>query len=135
VYIKGLDYIVTGGEEGKLKLWDGANFKLLTEINAHTNCISQVIYSESLWSIFTASQDKRVKKWTYNKDKVFQNTKTFLNDQPLNSIAFLETTKYLIGGDSSAKLHLWRVDDGTKVQSYDFESTITYICPMEGDGS
>ncbi len=111
-------YILSGGNDKVIKLWETATGKEIATLRGHSESIEQVVFSSEgkfalsrdndftsrsliLWDIFTGKEVK--------KDKILPSRSVFSYDG-----------KYIVGGDEIDNISLWDTVTGkkTKVLKY-----------------
>ena len=58
--------LATGGDDGVLRLWDGAAGRVLRTLEGHTDAITWIAFSPRPGTIATASRDATIKLWDEN---------------------------------------------------------------------
>jgi len=69
-YAPGGRVVVTGGEDGTVRLWDAASGEALAVLHEHASCINSIDFSPDGDTFATASCDKTIKLWSLSRRKV-----------------------------------------------------------------
>ena len=70
------EYIVSGGGDKTIKLWDLSSGKCLRTFEGHSGCVNSVVISTDGKYIISGSRDETVKMWDVSTRK---NLKTFVD--------------------------------------------------------
>ena len=118
--------LVTGSEDGTLKVWDAAKGDLLATIRAHEDAIRAVALLPNGETMLSASDDGTVKRWDLN---TFKEITTFRGHTlPVSSVAVSTDGKTAASGavdptnSGRGELILWDLDTGkprTRVNGID----------------
>jgi WD40 repeat protein len=103
-------FMVVGGEEGSLTMWDMHSFELLRSLKGHTGGVSTVVFSPDGRYIVSGSEDKSLCLWEMPAGELL--TKTTEYRHPIESIAFSSTGNLLAVGGWGGSILLYRVEDG-----------------------
>ncbi|KAF2078532.1 hypothetical protein CYY_000157 [Polysphondylium violaceum] len=109
------NYIVSSGEDKKIKVWDGSGKKVkhLYSLKGHTSAVQSIDFTNDFGRIFTASADFSAKIWS---TKTKKNLSTYNgHKEAVTSIGFL--------GDVENKLLTSSLDK--TIQIWDAETTST----------
>lgn len=61
--------LVSGGQDGTVRLWDAATGELLAVLNEHSSCVNSVDFAPEGDTFATASCDKTIKLWSLSRRK------------------------------------------------------------------
>lgn len=108
-------YLVSGGRDAHLRIWDiNSNFSLVKEIAAHNFAIYSIDFSNNATLFATASRDKTVKLWNaetfdilirINKEKLDGHTNS------VNKVLWSSFNNYLISAGDDKKIMIWKVSN------------------------
>ena len=101
-------YIVSGGLDKTVKLWDVEDRVLLHTFNGHESGVNSVRFSPDGQYIVSGSSDKTVKLWDV-KDRVLLHTFDS-HKLSVNAVDFNPDGKYLVSGSSDTTVQLWPTD-------------------------
>jgi WD40 repeat protein len=108
-------YIVSGGEDGTVRLWDAATGESVAVRHEHQNAISCLVFNPDGDTFATSSGDKTVKLWSLSQRKVIL---TLPHPFPVDACEFLDGGKLLGSLSSEAEGRrqslLWDVPSGTQ---------------------
>jgi WD40 repeat protein len=99
---------------GKLKTYKLSDGTLLQDINAHTNWVTTLAFSQDGSKIITGSDDDKIKIWDLNGNLLF----TCLGHT--NSITQVKVTpnnQWLVSSSKDNKIKIWDVNNGTLVRT------------------
>jgi WD40 repeat protein/energy-coupling factor transporter ATP-binding protein EcfA2 len=98
-------YIVSGGDDGTVRLWDRQGNAIAQPWRGHQNAVKSVAFSPDGQTIVTGSFDKTLRLWDLNGNPVgnpFQGHR----DKVL-SVAFSPDGKYIVSGSDDRTIRLW----------------------------
>ncbi len=86
--------LVTGGEDGAVRVWDMVNRVLLTVLREHSSCVNCVDFAPDGDTFVTASCDKSIKLWSLSQRKVL--TTLTGHTQEVDTCTFFDEGRHLI---------------------------------------
>jgi len=66
------DYLVSGGRDAQVKIWNSATFELTQNIPAHLFAVNHIAFHPNLPYFATASMDKSIKIWGSDDFKLYK---------------------------------------------------------------
>ncbi|XP_021930925.1 periodic tryptophan protein 2 homolog isoform X2 [Zootermopsis nevadensis] len=105
-------YIVTGGEDGKVKLWNTSTGFCFVTFHEHTSSISGVQFSRNRKFIISASLDGTVRAYDMTR---YRNFRTFTSPRPVQfaCVALDSTGEFVAaGGHDVFEIYLWSIKIG-----------------------
>ncbi|KAL7307553.1 hypothetical protein TKK_0000247 [Trichogramma kaykai] len=105
-------YILTGGEDGKLKLWNTTTGFCTVTFHEHTSAISGVLFSKNRKFIVSCSYDGTVRAYDLLR---YRNFKTFTSPRPVqfSCVALDSSDEFLAAsGQDFFEIYLWSVKLG-----------------------
>ncbi|KAG6796535.1 periodic tryptophan protein 2 [Apis mellifera caucasica] len=109
-------YIVTGGDDGKVKLWNTMNGFCSITFQEHTSTITGVIFSHNRKFIVSASLDGTVRAYDLAR---YRNFRTLTSPRPVqfSCIALDSNDEFLAaGGQDFFEIYLWSIKLGTLLE-------------------
>jgi WD40 repeat protein len=108
-------YILSGGADKTMKLWEAATGKLVRTFEGHTGMITSVACSPDGKYALSGSWDRTVRLGDIQTGK---ETAVFLGHESMvNTVAFSPNGKYALSGSSDNMLKLWEVQTGKEVRT------------------
>ena len=104
-------YLISGGRDAHLRIWDMENNQtLLQEHPAHLFTVNDIVFSPDGQLFATASRDKTVKVWSTADFKLLKVLETIRDKGHLNSVnRLLWNDQYLLSCSDDRTLILWEV--------------------------
>ncbi|CAK9809708.1 Periodic tryptophan protein 2 homolog [Anthophora quadrimaculata] len=109
-------YIVTGGDDGKVKLWNTMNGFCTITFQEHTSTITGVLFSHNRKFIVSASLDGTVRAYDLAR---YRNFRTLTSPRPVqfSCVALDSSDEFLAaGGQDFFEIYLWSVKLGTLLE-------------------
>ncbi|XP_014211564.1 periodic tryptophan protein 2 homolog [Copidosoma floridanum] len=109
-------FIVTGGDDGKIKLWNTSNGFCTVTFHEHTSSISGILCSKNRKFIVSASLDGTVRAYDLMR---YRNFKTFTSPRPVQfaCVALDPSDEFIAaGGQDVFEIFLWSMKLGTLVE-------------------
>lgn len=111
-------YIITGGDDGKVKLWNTMNGFCSITFQEHTSTIRGVIFSHNRKFIVSASLDGTVRAYDLAR---YRNFRTLTSPRPVqfSCVALDSSDEFLAaGGQDFFEIYLWSVKLGKLLEVY-----------------
>ncbi|MDV6028997.1 MAG: protein kinase [Phycisphaera sp. RhM] len=108
---------LSGGSDGKLRLWDGQTLRPINTIDGHAREIRAVAFSPDDQIIASTSNDRTVRLWDADSGR-HRRTLTGHTGMVL-SVAFSRSGKYVISGSNDQTIRFWDVETGAQVAVID----------------
>ncbi|XP_061483500.1 periodic tryptophan protein 2 homolog [Rhineura floridana] len=105
-------YLVTGGDDGKVKVWNTSSGFCFVTFTEHTSSISAVTFTTSGYVILTASLDGTVRAFDLHR---YRNFRTFTSPRPTQfSCLAVDSSGEIVsaGSQDSFEVFVWSVQSG-----------------------
>ncbi|XP_024637584.1 transcriptional corepressor LEUNIG isoform X2 [Medicago truncatula] len=102
---------VTGGRDKKASLWCTKLFNLKSTLEEHTQRITDVRFSPSMFYVATSSADKTVKVWDVNN--LGHSLRTFTGNTAVLSLDFHPSKHGLICSCDNKEIRFWNIANGS----------------------
>lgn len=107
-------YVLSGGADAVLKLWETAAGRCVQTMREHTQAVFAVAFSPDGQQALSASDDQTIKLWDVASGQLL---KTLGGHHQLTSAVFSPNGKYILAGDMPIKL--WEITTGGVVQTFE----------------
>jgi WD40 repeat protein len=109
-------YLISGGRDAFLKMWQMSDYQLITSVPAHNYTINALVFNPENERIFaSASRDKTIKIWEFMPEleairlmKVIDSGRFDGHTRSVNSLAWL-SGKHLVSASDDRRLMVWEV--------------------------
>ena len=108
-------YIVSGGQDNTIKLWDSAGI-LISTLSGHTGDVYDVKFSMNDDFIISGSQDNTIKIWDRASGLLVHTITGHAND--VRSIAVSPDGNYILSGSTDATSRIWDFNTHNQVASF-----------------
>ncbi len=113
-YMPNSHYLISGGRDAKLRVWDAANgYQLVEEIAAHLFAINHLVFSPDGNYFATASMDKSVKVWdtqALKLLKVIDKGRHAGHGTSVNKLLWTSYQNQLISASDDRSISVWEID-------------------------
>ncbi len=113
-YMPNSHYLISGGRDAKLRVWDVANgYQLVEEIAAHLFAINHLVFSPDGKYFATASMDKSVKVWdtqALKLLKVIDKGRHAGHGTSVNKLLWTSYQNQLISASDDRSVSVWEID-------------------------
>ncbi|NJR66468.1 MAG: protein kinase [Leptolyngbyaceae cyanobacterium CRU_2_3] len=120
-------YVVSGGDDRVVKLWDIQTGKCLRIFQGHKGPVLAVQFTPDRQHILSASADQTIKLWEITTGHEVQ---TFKGHRHLTSIACSADGQYVAA--SADPLQVWDISTGQRVQSFEMQGSRSVVFTPEG---
>jgi WD40 repeat protein len=97
--------VCTGGEDGKVKVWNLSNGQLLNTINAHSATVNSIKFSPDGNYLISASADQMVHVWNVSTWGML--TMLMGHNDEVTSVDISSDQKYIITASNDSTIILW----------------------------
>lgn len=116
----GGQYIVTGGDDGKVKIWNASSGFCFVTFDQHTSSVSAVEFAKGGQVVFSASLDGTVRAFDMVR---YRNFRTFTSPEPVqfNSLAVDPSGEIVAAAGSAAstgnfEIYVWSTQTGKLIE-------------------
>ncbi len=113
-YIPYTSYLISGGRDAKLRVWDATNnYQPVEEIAAHLYAINHLVFSPDGNYFATASMDKSVKLWDSSSLqllKVIDKARHKGHGTSVNKLLWTPYQNQLISASDDRSISVWEID-------------------------
>ncbi|KAJ6667645.1 hypothetical protein lerEdw1_016766 [Lerista edwardsae] len=105
-------YLVTGGDDGKVKVWNTSSGFCFVTFTEHTSSISAVTFAASGYVLFSASLDGTVRAFDLHR---YRNFRTFTSPRPTQfSCLAVDSSGEIVsaGSQDTFEIFVWSVQSG-----------------------
>lgn len=117
-------HLVSGGENGKIRVWNLAKRKAIASLDSHVSAVSALHYSSNQHLLLSASRDKTVIIWDA---RYWQARKVIPILEGIEAAGFLDDGHIFYTGGEHGRLRIWETERGREV-------TKDQAAGNEGDG-
>jgi WD40 repeat protein len=113
-YIPNTNYLISGGRDAKLRIWDASNgYQPVEEIAAHLYAINHLVFSPDGKYFATASMDKSVKVWdtqALKLLKVIDKARHTGHGTSVNKLLWTPYQNQLVSASDDRSISVWEID-------------------------
>ncbi|MCQ3929907.1 MAG: hypothetical protein DPW16_05575 [Chloroflexi bacterium] len=107
-------YLLSGGDDNTLILWDIASGDIVRRFTGHTNWVRAVAFSPNGRTILSGSEDNTLILWDVETGEQIRQFRGHTNT--VFSVAFSPDGKHALSGSGDTTLILWDIETGTQLQ-------------------
>ncbi|OAP54930.1 hypothetical protein AYL99_10630 [Fonsecaea erecta] len=127
-------YLVSGGEDGKIRIWNLATRKSIATLDSHVSVVRSLKYSKEQQLLLSASRDRTIILWdgrTWGQQRVIPALEV------LETAGFLLEGRFCYAGGEHGAVRIWNTTTGREVTSKQKpgleNDAITAIVPIVED--
>lgn len=111
IYPTNPKFLISGGKDGYLRIWDLTDFKVQLEIPAHNYAVYQILFVNNGQTIVTSSRDKSIKIWNSKDCSFIQKIerKDGGHSHAINDL-WKKDEKHFVSVSDDKRIILWKVD-------------------------
>ncbi len=98
-------HLVTGDDEGTVRLWEIEPLRQVAVLGRHTSRIKSVAFSPDGREVASAGDDQTIRLWDVGRRRLIKNIGT--HTSPVLSVAFSPDGKRLVSGEHDHSVRLW----------------------------
>jgi WD40 repeat protein/class 3 adenylate cyclase len=122
-------WILTGGNDYTVRLFDAQSGKQLQIFNGHTDGITDIALSADGKLVLSASWDKTVRLWDTGTGREL---KKFVGQANVITADFSQDEKQILIGSEDKTLRLWDIETGRELKQWVIDEPVSAVSP---DGS
>uniref|UniRef100_F1L5P1 U3 small nucleolar RNA-interacting protein 2 n=1 Tax=Ascaris suum TaxID=6253 RepID=F1L5P1_ASCSU len=119
-------FLVSGGVDATIRVWNFANLELVKEFTGHKNAITGLAFRIGTQQLFSCSRDRSVKAW--DLDQMGYVDTMFGHVDAVTDIDVLSRERVLTCGGQDRTLRLWKVAEESQLVFNGFASSISIDC-------
>ncbi|MCU7940172.1 MAG: protein kinase [gamma proteobacterium symbiont of Bathyaustriella thionipta] len=124
--------VVTGSEQGDIRVWDIITGRLLSVWTAHKETINAVQISPCGQFLYSASNDNTLCKWDFHKKMQINSFYGEGHSNAINDIQLASSGTQLISASADNSLRLWDTDTGRTTHIISgHERAISCVCWLD----
>lgn len=112
-YFEGNDFLVSGGRDAQLMVWDVKNqYQVVDKIAAHLFAINDIIYIEQHNLLVSSSMDKSIKLWDARDlklKKVIDKARNASHGTSVNKLLWREKDQVLLSASDDRTISMWNL--------------------------
>jgi len=134
LFIPKYNYIVSAGNEGKIKVWDYYSQKLIHSFQAHNGWIAKLYYIEDSNYLLSGGKDGKIKVWDLSENL---NLRCMFKEhtKEIYSMDYITEYRLVVSGGNDGTVKIWDPENGEMVQSIEANGeNFRAICYMQNTG-
>ena len=108
-YTKKFNYLVRGGVEGDIKIWDASTYSLVKSFRAHHGWINTVIAIDEINKIASAGEDNYIRLWDLNDN--FRASALSGHTSVIFALEYLAEEGKLVSAGAEPNIKVWNLMD------------------------
>ncbi|EMC91256.1 hypothetical protein BAUCODRAFT_39412 [Baudoinia panamericana UAMH 10762] len=104
--------LASGGEDGKIRIWDLHKRKSVATLDAHVSVVRSLRYSPESTLLLSVNRDKTAILWDA---KTWQQRSTVAILEGVEAAGFIQEGRLFYTGGETSNIRLWKTDDGSEV--------------------
>jgi WD40 repeat protein len=100
-------WLATGGDDGRIKIWNAANGRLAKSLPRQPGAIRSLKFSGDNTRLASAAADNTLRVWGVPAGKLLAQTR---NDSAINTVTWLNNSAQIASGGPDKRIRLWRFD-------------------------
>src|SRR3989441_585449 len=102
-------WLATGGDDGRIKIWNVANGKLTKNLTGHQGAIRSLKFSGDNTRLASAAADKTLRVWGVPTGKPLAQARS---DAEINAVTWRDNSAQIASGGADKRIRIWRFDSG-----------------------
>jgi U3 small nucleolar RNA-associated protein 13 len=104
--------LASGGEDGKIKVWDLHKRKSAATLDAHVSVVRSLKFSTARQLLLSGSRDKTAMLWDANTWKLVSTTAVL---ETIETVGFLADDDAFFTAGETARLRIWEIASGKEI--------------------
>jgi len=100
-------WLATGGDDGRIKIWNVAKGKLTKNLTGHQGAIRSLKFSGDNTRLASAAADKTIRVWGVPGGKLLARAR---GDSPINALTWFNNPAQIASGGADKRVRIWRFD-------------------------
>ncbi|MFH4976204.1 hypothetical protein AB6A40_002913 [Gnathostoma spinigerum] len=119
-------YLVTGGIDAVIRVWDFGTLKHVKNLTGHKNAVTGLAFRLGTQQLFSCSRDRSVKAW--DLDQMGYVDTMFGHVDCVSDIDILSRERTLTCGSQDRSVRIWKVADESQLVFNGFNSSVSIDC-------
>jgi WD40 repeat protein len=107
--------IVSGSEDGIVRVWDSSTGKVVQELKGHTGSVVSVAFSPNGTRVVSGSSDETVRVWDADSGAELRTLQGHTSS--VLSVAFSPNGTRIVSGSSDETVRVWDADSGAELRT------------------
>ncbi|KAF2073006.1 hypothetical protein CYY_005684 [Polysphondylium violaceum] len=105
-------YLVTGGQEKRIKVWNADTFEIIEEFKGHQDIVSALTFRKGTYTLYSGSHDRTVKIWDLSQ-MAFVDTR-YGHQSPITAIDALSRERCVtVSTDQTCRI--WKIPEESQL--------------------
>ena len=125
-------YILSGGDDGTIKLWNTVTGECVRVFEGHRGSVSSVCFSPDDRYILSGGHDRMMRLWDVNTGECVRTFRGHMGN--VNSVCLSNNGRYALSGSDDDTMRLWDVDKAEGLHTFGGRTgTVNSVCFSSDD--